>query len=214
MRGWERLHLDELDAISLPHGLVWRPVRSRLGIRAFGINAYESDSPGRQVVEEHDELSGGAGGQEELYVVLRGRATFTVDGETTDAPAGSLVFIRDPALKRSAIAEEEGTLVLAIGAEAGRAFEVSAWESYYSALPDIRAGRWNDAIARLEQALRDRPGQPAILYHLACFESRAGREGEAIAHLREAIAGNPDYLETARGDADFDALRERPDFPG
>ena len=31
-------------------------------------------------------------GNEELYVVLRGRARFEIDGETVDAPAGTLVF--------------------------------------------------------------------------------------------------------------------------
>jgi len=211
--GWEKLELDELDTISLPDGLLWRPIRSRLGIRAFGVNAYASDSPGSHVVEEHDELSGGAGGHEELYVVLRGRATFTVDGERTDAPAGSLVFIRDPHLKRSAIAEQEGTLVLAIGGDAGRPFEVSAWESYFSALPDIRAERWEQAITKLEQGLRERPGHPAILFNLACLESRGGRAAEAIGHLREAIAGDARYLEEARSDHDFDPVRSRPDFP-
>jgi hypothetical protein len=211
--GWEAVHVEDLDEVALFHGLVWRPIRSRLGIRAFGINAYESEAPGLQVVEEHDESSGGAGGHEELYIVLRGRATFTVDGEVADAPSGTLVFIRDPALRRSAIAEEEGTLVLAIGGEPGRAFEVSPWESYFGALPDLRAERWEDAIAKIEAGLRARPGHPALLYNLACAEARCGRGAEAIAHLRDAISGDPAYLEAAVGDPDFDSLRDRADFP-
>jgi len=32
-------HIDELDAIELPDGFVWRPVRRRFGIKAFGTNA-------------------------------------------------------------------------------------------------------------------------------------------------------------------------------
>ena len=55
------------------------------------------------------------GGHEELYFVLSGRATFTVDGERVDAPAGSLVFVKDPAMRRGAVADEAGTKILAIG---------------------------------------------------------------------------------------------------
>jgi hypothetical protein len=212
-KGWDTTHVDDLDTIPLFAGLVWRPIRNRFDIRAFGINAYESEASGLPVIEEHDESSGGAGGHEELYVVIRGRATFTVGDEITDAPAGTLVFIRDPALRRSAIAEVEGTLVLAIGGEPGQVFEVSAWESYFGALPDIRAGRWAEAIATIEAALRERPGHPSLLYNLACAEARCGRGEDALAHLREAIAGDPRHLEAAANDPDFDSIRNRTDFP-
>ena len=33
-------HVDDLDAIQMPDGFVWRPVRRHFGIRAFGVNAY------------------------------------------------------------------------------------------------------------------------------------------------------------------------------
>jgi hypothetical protein len=51
-----------------------------------------------------------------------------VDGEDLDAPAGTLVFVRDPGLVRSARATAAGTAILAIGARAGVPFEVSRWE--------------------------------------------------------------------------------------
>jgi hypothetical protein len=213
MKGWESLHVDELETVPLFHGILWRPIRSRFGIRAFGVNAYEAKRSGQQVIEAHDESSGGAGGHEELYVVLRGRATFTIGAESMNAPAGTLVFIRDPTLKRVAVADEAGTLVLAVGGEPGRAFEVSAWESYFGALPDVHAERWSDAIARIREGLRDRPGHPALLYNLACAEARDGRSAAAIAHLREAIEAEPGYLESARSDPDLDALRAEPGFP-
>ena len=44
------------------------------------------------MVEEHTEERLG---HEEVYVVVAGRATFVLDGEEIDAPAGSLVFLRD-----------------------------------------------------------------------------------------------------------------------
>jgi len=212
MSGWEAVHVDDLDAVPVAEGLVWHPVRRRLGIRAFGVNAYTSESAGSPVVEEHDETGGGAGGHEELYVVMRGRATFSVDGETVDAPAGTLVFIRDPALKRVAIAEEEGTLVLAVGGEPGEAYEVAAWESYFAAIPAFKAERWDEAIELIEAGLVDRPGHPSILYNLACAESRAGKRGEALAHLEEAVRGNPTFAVDARADRDFDPIRDDPAF--
>ena len=211
--GWQSLHLDELDAIPVLESLVWHPIRRTLGIAAFGVNAYTSEQVGGHVIEDHDERGGGAGGHEELYVVVRGRATFSVGGESRDAPAGTLLFVSDPALRRSAVAEEEGTLVLAIGGAPGRAYEVSPWESYFAAMPSLKSERWAEAIAMIEAGLRERPGHPALLYNLACAESRGGRPLEALTHLQQAVQGDAKYLSAARADPDFDSIRREPGFP-
>jgi len=79
--------------------LLWRPVRRTLGVGAFGINAYVAPNAGDDVVEEHTESTLR---HEEVYVVLSGRATFTLDGETLDAPAGTVVFVEDPLVRRHA----------------------------------------------------------------------------------------------------------------
>ncbi len=213
MKAWEATRLDELESIPLFEGIVWHPIRRRLGIRAFGINAYTAEKAGEQVVEEHDETGGGAGGHEELYVVVSGRATFTLGQETLDAPAGSLVFVSDPALRRKAVAEEPGTLVLAIGGEAGAPYEVAPWESYFAAIPAMREKRYRDAIVTIGEGLRERPGHPAILYNLACAESLAGRALDAVEHLQEAVRADPQYAERARRDPDFDPIRREPGFP-
>ena len=213
MTGWESVQFDELDSIPLFEGIVWHPVRRRLGVRAFGINAYTSEEPGQLVIEEHDETGGGAGCHEEVYVVVSGRATFTLGGETLDAPAGTLVFISDPAVKRKAVAVEEGTLVLAIGAQPGVPYEPSPWEWYFAAMPAFRAERWDEAIELMEDGLAERPGHPAILYNLACAESRAGRPLEAITHLQAALRADPKYADRAREDPDFDPIRREPGFP-
>jgi hypothetical protein len=214
MTGWEVTRLDDLDAIPVGDGVVWRPIRKRFGIRAFGTNAYTSEGVGQHIVEEHDETGSGAGGHEELYVVIRGRATFTVDGETVDAPAGTMVFVGDPALKRVAIAEEEGTVVLAVGGEPGRAYEVSPWETNFASLPLLKEGRYAEAVELLAEGLRDHPGNASILYNLACAESLDGRTAEALAHLRESLAaGPPRYTERAKVDPDFDPIRAEPGFP-
>jgi quercetin dioxygenase-like cupin family protein len=122
---WNVAHLDEIEPIAEPdpgEG-VWKPVRHRLGIDAFGVNAWVAREPGDLVIEEHAEDA-----HEELYLVLSGRATFTVDGETVDAPAGTLLHVRAPGVNRKGVGEEAGTTVLAIGATPGEAFEVSPWE--------------------------------------------------------------------------------------
>jgi tetratricopeptide (TPR) repeat protein len=211
--GWEAVHVDELDAIPIADGVVWRPLRRRLGIRAFGTNVYTSEGVGQHVVEDHDELGGGAGGHEEMYVVVRGRARFTIDGQDLDAPAGTVVFIRDPALKRVAFEEEEGTVVLAVGGEPGKAYEVSPWEHTFAAIPLLRAERWEEAIAVYEAGLREHPENASLLYNLACAESLSGRVVDAITHLQEAIRRNPPYRKNAAADPDFDAIRHEPGFP-
>src|SRR3954464_9590800 len=104
----------------------WLPLRRLLGVLAFGVNAYRADAGGH-VVEEHDELGAVAGHHEELYVVLSGRATFTVGGETVDAPAGTLVFLPDPPVRRGAVAAEDGTTVLAVGGRRGEPDGGSPW---------------------------------------------------------------------------------------
>src|SRR5437660_4625503 len=100
------LRLDELEGIPVLGTLSWKPVRKTLGVSAFGINAYTAANAGDEVVEDHTEEQLG---HEEIYLVVAGRATFTVDGEEVDAPAGTLVHLDDPAQRRSAIASEAGT---------------------------------------------------------------------------------------------------------
>ena len=92
---------------------------------------------------------------EEAYIVIRGHATFTVDGEEIDAPWGTIVFLDDPKQKRHAIAKEAGTTVLAIGGEPG-AHAISSWEYIFPSLPARNAGDWDTARTILEEALAER----------------------------------------------------------
>ena len=77
-------------------------VRRRFGITSFGTNAYRAPSE-VDVIREHDETLLGEALQEELYIVLNGTATFEIDGDTVEAPAGSLVLVQ-PTAKRKATA--------------------------------------------------------------------------------------------------------------
>ena len=119
--------VDDIPAERWSSGLDWRPVRHHLGITAFGAGTWHGDAGG-ELIEEHTEQVEGADEHEELYLVFRGRATFTVDGEEIDAPAGTLVSVPDPSVTRKAVAQEDGTAILAIGAPKGRPYEISPWE--------------------------------------------------------------------------------------
>jgi len=199
MSSYHVTSLDELDRIPVSHGLEWRPIRRRLGIRAFGINAYTAEKVGDCVVEEHTEEQLG---HEEVYVVVSGRARFTLGDEVIDAPAGTLVYIGNPETTRVAIAEEPGTTVLAVGGAPGKVFEPSPWEWFFAA-----AGKEpEEAIAIMEDGLTECGEYPALLYHLARYESQAGRADEAAAHLQRAIELRPDLREHAEQDGDLKGL--------
>src|SRR3954468_19957437 len=103
-KGYDVAHIDELEELPINGGeFVWRPVRRRFGISAFGTNAYTAEKAGQRVIEEHRESDG----HEEMYVVVRGRATFTLGDDEVDAPAGTIVYAR-PGTKRGAVAAEDG----------------------------------------------------------------------------------------------------------
>ena len=137
---WSITRLDEVEALPAEHGLQVRLLRRALGIESFGINAYLAAAVGDVVIEEHDELGRGAGRHEELYVVLRGRASFTVAGEQVDAPTGTLVVVRDPATRRGAIAADADTAVLVVAGVPGQPYRPAAWEHWF-ARSDRRMGR-------------------------------------------------------------------------
>jgi hypothetical protein len=192
--------LDELERIPVMHGLEWRPIRRRFGIGAFGVNAYTAANPGDWIVEEHTEERLG---HEELYAVVRGRARFTLDGEEIDAPAGTLVFISDPSVKRVAVAEEEGTTVLAVGGKPGEAFTPSAWEWYFEAYEQPL----EEGIATMRSGIEDLGERGPLYYHLACLEAKAGRLDDARAHLAHAIELDPFLRELAAEDEDLEEVR-------
>jgi len=199
-------HLDELESIPVgDHGLTWRPIRSRFDIRAFGTNAYTADVGG-EIVEEHTESTYR---HEEMYVVVRGRATFTLDGENIDAPAGTIVHLPDPAVRRSAVAEEPGTTVLAVGAKPGEPYQPSAWElGFRAANMEPR-----QAVAYVEEHMGEYPEMAATYYNLACFRALAGDPTGALDALERAAEMDAESVRKwSENDSDLDSIRDDPRF--
>jgi tetratricopeptide (TPR) repeat protein len=182
----------------------WNPVRRQFDIKAFGVNAWTAKEAGASLISEHDE---NRSDHEELYVLVSGKATVTVDGETLEAVPGTAVFVRDPAATRSVTALVPGTTVLAIGGKAGEAYVPRAWETNALVFPLFGRGEYAEARRRLQEAVDRYEDREALLYNLACAEARLGETEAALGHLAEALQRSERLIELARTDEDLDSLR-------
>jgi hypothetical protein len=208
MSGYAVAHLDEIDELD-DGRCAWRPVRHHFGITAFGANAWTARAAGDRIINEHDESEPDS--NEELYVVLRGRAVFELDGDRVDAPAGTFVFA-PPGVKRTAFAEEPGTTIIALGATPGQAYEAIGWELWAPLRPSYEAGEYAAVADRLGALVEAHPQYALLLYNLACCESLAGRTTEAVDHLRRAIDMSEQFRAYAKDDSDLDPIRDEPAF--
>jgi hypothetical protein len=185
------------------------PVREHFGISAFGINAFTPGEDGT-LIGEHDESGSG---QEELYIVLDGNATFEIDGETVDAPEGTFVFVR-PESRRKATGD--GT-VLALGAKPGEAYQAidwgEAWPFHNESMRAYSEQRYADAVEAVRAGLEHTPDHPGLHYNYACFATLAGdTSDETFGHLRQSVELLPRFREQARTDDDFATVRNDPRF--
>jgi uncharacterized cupin superfamily protein len=99
-------------------------VRTFFGIESFGTNAFEAHE-GELLVIPHDEL--GEGEQnEELYLVVEGRARFVCDGDEVELGPGELLYAR-PGVRREAIALETPTMLFMVGGRPGEAYSPPIW---------------------------------------------------------------------------------------
>ena len=204
MTGYAVAVLGDIGEIGT--GLPCRPVRHHFGITSFGINAWTGAVVGDRILNAHDE----AGDAEELYLVHRGRATFELDGERVDAPAGTFVFAA-PGVMRTAFAAEPDTTVLAIGGRAGEAWQPDGWELWTPVEPLFEAGRYAEAADLTRRLVEANPGLPMLPYMLACCELKAGRTDEAIEVLRAALVTKRMRV-IATKDATLDPVRDDPAF--
>lgn len=204
------VHLAEIEGHTVgKDGLLWKPLRHTLGVEAFGINAYTAEHAGDEVVEHHDETKLG---HQEIYIVVSGHATFHVNDEEIDAPAGTCVFLDDPRERRGAVAVEPGTMIVAVGGKPGEAYRVSPWEFNFRAVAAQRAGRAEEARAIASEVRELYPDNPGVLYNSACFSAVEGRPDEALEELARAIEADKDFVKYAAEDEDFATLRDDPRF--
>ena len=207
MSAYEVVHLDELERLPVDdEGLLLRPLRRRIGLEAFGSNAWTAAKAGDRVVEEHKEEDG----HEELYFVASGRATFTLGDEEIDAPPGTVIFA-PPGTKRGAIAAEPETTVLVFGAKPGVPHEISEWEDTFAAYAYLKLGDEQQGRKAIESALERDTWRSH--YHDACFESLTGNPDQAVEHLLRAVELDAKAREWAQDDRDLDSIRDRPEFP-
>ena len=201
---WKVARLDEIEKRGRDI-----PVREYLGISSFGANAYTPGEDGR-LIGEHDESGSG---QEELYIVLDGNATFEVDGETFDAPAGTFVYVGPEARRK---ATGDGT-ILALGATPGEAYQGlnwgDAWPFHRDSMAAYGEQRYADALDSVRAGLEVMPDNPGLNYNFGCFAALAGDTGdETFDHLQRAVELFPPFREQARNDDDFAAVRDDPRF--
>jgi mannose-6-phosphate isomerase-like protein (cupin superfamily) len=202
----QKFRVARLDDIEKRGSFI--PVREHLGIHSFGINARTQGDNG-VLVNEHDE----AGGQEEVYIVLDGTATFEIDGETVEAPAGTFISV-EPEAKRSATGD---ATVLALGGTVGEAYQSMDWGDAYAdhseSMKAYGEQRYGDAAAAVRRALESHPDHAGLNYNYACFSSLAGEvDDETFERLRKGVEGFPHFREQARGDSDLDPVRDDPRF--
>jgi hypothetical protein len=206
--GGTRYETVRIADLERPDG--WSPIRRHLAVRSFGISAWTAHEAGTTVIPEHDETPSG---HEELYVVVAGRATFTVDGDEVEADGGTIVFVRDPEAKRAAVAAEAETTVLAVGAKPGEPYRPRSWETNVDLLPLFEEGRFEELKTRILEALDRYDDRGALLYNLACAEAQLGEADAALEHLAAALEDRPDFRENAATDTDLDPIRDDARFP-
>jgi mannose-6-phosphate isomerase-like protein (cupin superfamily) len=200
---WRAVRVDELERRGR-----FIPMREALGIHSFGINAIKQGEDG-VLINEHDE----AGGQEEVYVVLDGTATFEIDGETVEAPPGTFVSV-PPESKRKATGD---ATVLALGGTPGEAYQGMDWGEarpmHEESMEAYGEERYADAVAAVRRGLEQFPDHPGLNYNYACFATLAGEiDDETFHRLRQGVEQFPPFREQARHDEDLAAVRDDPRF--
>lgn len=208
MTGYAVASLDQIDEIE-DTGRPMHVIRHHFGITAFGVNAWTGKAVGDRIINEHTE--GEPDLSQELYVVLTGRARFELDGKDAIAPAGTFVFV-PPGVKRTAFAEEPETTIVVVGGTPGKPYEVSGWELWSPLRHLYEAGEYAEVADRARGLVDAHPEYPGLRYNLACVESLAGRTDDAVRDLGRAIEIWEQFRDYAKGDSDFDPIRNEPGF--
>ena len=191
--------IEEIDEISDGRCPAARPAPPRYHVvRRQCVHGPECGRPDHQRARR-------GGKNEELYIVQNGRATFELDGERVDAPAGTLVFAR-PGVKRTAFAEEPGTTIVALGGRRARS----------TSLQDSRSGRHSTRSIRPASTPRRRIAAASDRAHpespARSTTSRAARAWPGVPTMRSSTcgvrsSGRSGSARTPPRDSDFESIR-------
>jgi mannose-6-phosphate isomerase-like protein (cupin superfamily) len=107
--------IDEMEAV---FGGAFKRARAELGVSSFGM-AVMDIPPNTDQYPEHDHADDG---QEEVYVVLRGRAEIDIEGERIDLDPETLVRVAS-GTKRKIYTGSEGARILALGGTPNQAYD-------------------------------------------------------------------------------------------
>jgi len=75
-----------------------------------------------------------------------------------------------------------------------------------------KAGKFDEAIARVKEALEIQPNSDTLHYALAQRYAQAGRPLQALVPLRETIRLHPNLARQAAVDPIFASMRDLPEF--
>ena len=187
-------------------------LRRDLDVGAFGVSAAFQKKAGEALINQHDEAGPGSDRHEELYVVVQGAATFTVDGEEIEAPQGTTIFVRDPESKRGATATADNTIVLSVGGRRGEAYRLSPMMAATGFFDAYNAKDYAGALEATYRGLEAYPGNALLLYNVACMSALLDDRETSLTALAESVAKWEPYKELAREDDDFTSLRDDPKF--
>jgi quercetin dioxygenase-like cupin family protein len=203
--------IEDIPQGDVHDGRVRHKIREHLDIGGFGVNAYRAVSTDGHVIGEHAEDGIFSRGQEELYVVISGAATFTVDGDEIEAAPGTVVLVRS-GVTRSAVAHEEGTTVLVVGGTPGKAYKPSPAELTAPMFDAYNAGDFERAARIVADIAAEHPTEAITWFNLSCCEARLGRTEDALDHLAKSLELDPRFVEVAREDEDLESIRSDPRF--
>jgi hypothetical protein len=191
--GWRVVALEDVEQLRWRDtDLVWLPLRCALETRIAGFGAYIAEHAGQTIVEPHSESVDGRG-HEELYVVLRGAAAFRLGDSQLDVASGGFVLVRDPSVRRSAVALVPDTAVLAIGDEARFEPAIGEWIERARAYASTEPARAWTLVDELRQEHSPNPGVDIAEAIVAarCGESEHAREALArVLRERPALSGD------------------------
>jgi quercetin dioxygenase-like cupin family protein len=120
--GYTIKSVEEFEEMEGSGGATWRLARKAVGAESFGFNVVDI-APGGQI-PEHDHTGDN---QEEVFIILDGRATIVAGDDEHDAPAGTYCRYT-PEIRRTIRNDSEGNVrALLIGVPVESGYQQMPW---------------------------------------------------------------------------------------